>query len=232
MSETPKTLSIKPPSGSFVSKDKIVEAVQAQKAAEEINRTQTDVEKEKAEAADKARIEEIDRLLPRRVLSSYGEISYETFKSFYASIWEQVKEKEHLAIGYCTFVGEALPGVTVTLRTLRTRENRAILRWMPVIEPGGNILNQEADAYYRSVRLALALTNFDGNDLPPLPEISPGDPDAWIKQPMVAQKIEWLDKLPEEVVFHLGGVLADVTNAFRLALRENLKNLSAPLSRS
>jgi hypothetical protein len=76
------------------------------------------------------------------------------------------------------------------------------------------------------------LTNFDGNDLPPLPEISPSDPDSWAKQPLVTQKVDWLDKLPEEVVFHLGGVLADVTNAFRLALRENLKNLSAPPSRS
>lgn len=231
MPETPKSLSIKSP-GSFVSKDKIVEAVQAQKTAEEINRTQTDVEKEKADAADKARIEEIDRLLPKRVLSSHGEISYETFKGIYASIWEQVKEKEHLSIGFCTFKGEALPGVIVTLRTLRTRENRAIIRWMPSVDPGGGILNQEADAYYRSIRLALALTNFDGNELPPLPEISPTDPDSWIKHPTVVQKVDWLDKLPEEVVFHLGSVLADVTNAFRLALRENLKNLSAPPSRS
>lgn len=231
MSEAPKGISIKPP-GSFVSKEKITEVISSAKAAEEINKAQDEAEKSRAEAEEKKRIEEIEKLLPARVFSSHGAMSYAAFKGLYGAVWEQVKNKDHLSVGYCTFSAELIPNVQGVMRTLRASENRASLRWMPEMDDRGIPVNQAADAFYRNVRLTLGLIEFDGRRLMEVPALVPGEEEQWLDHAVVQQKLAWIDGLPEEVVFELGGVMADLTNAYRLALRENLKNRLAPPSLS
>jgi hypothetical protein len=69
-----KSMNIKS-QGSFVSAEKIKENIETQRIAAEANQV-PDAEKSKMEADEKKRIEDIDALLPKRVLSSFGEVSY------------------------------------------------------------------------------------------------------------------------------------------------------------
>lgn len=229
--EKKQGLSIKP-SGSFVSQARVTDAIQANRVAEEINKTQDDAEKSRVAAEEDARIKEIDKLLPEEVLTSYGRISYPTFRKLYSQVWDQVKEKEHLATGYCSFTGELLPGVEGTLRTLKTKENRALLEWTPATDAIGMTIDQKKDALYRNIKLAIGLIRFDGRDLVQVPDLTPENAEKWIETEIVKQKLTWLDSLPEEVTLQLSGIHMDVSNALRFALRENLKNRLAPPARS
>lgn len=226
-----KPVSVKP-SGSFVSSNAIKESIEAKRAADEINKSQDSVEKEKLEAAEKERVKEIDALLPSMVLSSYGEITYTTFKHAYKQIWDQIKEKEHLALGYCHFSGELLPGVQGTIRTLRSRENRAVLRWAPSFDASGMMRDAQEDIVFRHIKLVIGLTSFDGHQMTEMPELLTDKADEWRKLALIEQKMGWLDSLPEEVTMQLSGLQLDISNAVRFALRENLKNRLAPPAHS
>lgn len=224
-----KPVTIKGAGGSFMSAEKLRDQIQAKRAEEEVTQAKAPSE---ATPEDSKIAEEVDKMLPREVPTSYGRMSYAAFKALYSAVWDQVRDKDHLAVGYCSHEGEAMPGVMVKMRTLKAKENRAMLKWTPSVDITGAVVDPGVEAVYRNVRLAVALMHFNGDDLPALPALTPEVADKWMGEPVVKQTIEWLDNLPEEVVFQLAGVMADITNAMRFALRENLKNRLAPPSLS
>jgi hypothetical protein len=217
--------------GSFVSAAAIQEKIEASRAAEEINKSQTDAEKEKADAREAERIREIDALLPEMVMSCLGEVSFETFKKWYKPIWDQIASKDHLARGYCIFENEPAPNLKIGYRTLRGNEMRILSKLSPTTLPTVDTVKYAEESYlFRFVRLALGVLGWDGTQLAPITAPKAGvDTREWLKTPEVASRIEFLESLPDEVVDVMAATLSDIAQAYRLALQENLKNRYAPL---
>jgi hypothetical protein len=204
------------PRGSFISEAKVKEAIQAGKAAEE--------EKPPSQEEDAPEEEEKDENIPEKVNSALGFIPYKTFKKVYKEVWEQVKSKQHLAQGYCLYTEEMAGGVEVTMRTFRTGEMKILRRLAPAANPDTDFQKYlDEDMEHRSFQIILGLVRFDGQDLPEIP-LPTGDIGKWRKSDEVQARLRWVDDLPEEMTALLGSVLADVTIAYRYALRENLKN--------
>lgn len=222
---------INPHGGSFVSQGLIKDRIDATKAEKAVNTAQTDAEKAKGDEAEKKRLDEINRLLPDRVASSMGEMSFSTFKSVYKDIWEQVENKDHLARGFCTFERELAPGLKVGLRTFRSGELRQIRRFTSATLPTQDFHKYLDEEYrYRTARLIVGVTSYAGNEMPAVPlEFPEGSVEKWLAMNDVKTRAAWLDALPDEIVEAMSGTLSDVALAYRLALTENLKNRFAPL---
>jgi hypothetical protein len=154
------------------------------------------------------------------------------FKAAYKTIWDQIREKDHLALGYCSFSGDILPGVKGVMRSLRSRETRGMLQWAPASDANLGAVEASEELRYRYLKLVVGLVEFDGKPLAEMPELSPTTADKWLDLEIVKQKLAWIDSLPEEVTIQLSGLQLDVSAAMRFALRENLKNLLALPARS
>lgn len=217
--------------GSFVSASEIRDKIDAQQAAVQIAQGQTDAEKEKIAAQEAARLKEIDELLPKELICSVGRMSFDTFKRRYKTIWDQVSSKDHLARGYCIFEHEAAPGVKTSYKTMRSVEMRLLSRVSPTTPAATDPIKYADEGYqYRLVRVAMGVLEWDGRQLAPLPLPGSSDPvGAWLALPDVAARLKMFENLGDELLDLLLGTLNDVTNAYRLALQENLKNQYAPL---
>lgn len=216
----------------MVSKEKVENAIRANQAKDQITRSQDDAEASRAEEEEKKKDAEIDALLPEFLESSiFGRISYRTFKKAYESIWEQISDKTHLARGYCVHSAKPEPGLEISFRTMRSNETAYLNTLVAKAEDYGDFVGEELK--YRSARLAVAITGFGEMDLPDLGEaLSKSGLKEWYEVDAVQSRLEWLGKLPEELVNSMSGILTDIVVAYRLAIRENLKNQLAPLLRS
>jgi len=216
------------PTGSFTGAHALdrIERERAEKAIEEGKR-KAEAGKEVEEEKDE-RDKEIDKLLPAKITSSIGPMAFDSFKKWYSSIWDQVVSKEHLARGFCTMTRD-ISGISVVFRTFRSKEMRIINSFSPVSNPDSNFGKYlEEDAAYRAIQIVFGITEFDGKTVPQI-GFPTGDLQAWREGADLKARLDWVDTLPEEMVSVMNAILADVTIAYRLALRENLKNQLAPL---
>jgi hypothetical protein len=213
--------------GSFGA-SKAIEEIEQRRAAEAIERGKSaDAEKGEKEEEQSERDKEIDKLLPKEVTSALGDVPFDIFKEMYSGIWEQVESKEHLAKGFCTMRKEIATDLPVVFRTLKTNETHLVNQFAP--EPGGEIRKYlDADSEYRKIQLAIGVMEFDGRESAPI-ETPTGSVEEWKDSQVVKERFDWIDGLPEEITALMSAVLTDVTIAYRLALRENLKNQLAPL---
>lgn len=231
MAEPAGKITLKPP-GSFVSKGALTEAVEAAKAAEAINQTQSDTEKAKQAAAEKARVDEIDKMLPKEVFCFLGKVSFDLFKTFYKAVWDQVENKDHLARGYVIVEKAVAPHLNVIVRSFKTKEMRLLTQFSPVASPETATAKYADETFtFRNARLALGILSFDGKDLGALPLPSEADKDLekWMALSSVKARIEMIESLPEELVDAIAALVNDTILAYRFALQENLKNQFAPL---
>lgn len=214
--------------GSFTGA-KAIDDIQRKRTEEAVarGRSSEGAEEEKDEKQVE-RDKKIDDLLPKEINSALGTVSFETFKEMYKEVWEQVESKEHLAKGFCTHTREIAKSLSVTFRTLRARETQIVNQFAP--DPQQREFGKfvDSDSEYRKIQLAIGIREFDGRENPPI-ELPKDDFEAWKKSQSVVERFRWVDGLGEELVAVMSGILADVTIAYRLALRENLKNQLAPL---
>jgi hypothetical protein len=213
--------------GSFTG-SKALEDIQKRRLEEAVERgkTQDESGEEKVKEKDERELE-VDKLLPKKVSSVLGEVSFDTFKKMYKGIWDQVESKEHLAKGFCSHSQDLSTGLSVTLRTFRVDEARIINRVAP--DPQiefREYYDKESD--YRTIQLILGVQEFDGKDLPKL-NLPGEDFDKWRESDDVRGRFRWIHGLPEELIALMSSILTDITIAYRIALRENLKNQLAPL---
>lgn len=236
--EDQRKVVIKPksvPSGSFVSKEKIIGEIQEDKIRE-MERAQDDAKQAAVDEAEKQRLEAIEALLPKTVGASFGEVPYAVFKDRFKTVWSQVTEKIHLAHGCCTYAFEPAPNLPITLRTMKNREMKFLRRFTPATDPGDDAAKyMEEDTLFRNVRFIIGVTHFDGTELPalPIPKNHVLDADVtskWLEDPHVSKRLDWAEDLPEELMDVVGGAFLDLTMAYRYALQENLKNQFAPPS--
>ena len=226
-----------PPTGSFVSREKVLGEIQEQQL-DALERSQDDAKKAKSEEDEKKRVEAIDKLLPKDINASFGEVPYAIFKEKFQSVWDQIADKSHLARGFCTYTSEPAPNVEVSIRTLRSGEMKFLRRFTPNTDPMKDpSMYMEEDSLFRSVRFVLAVMAFDGNDLPEveIPRsrmVSGEEVEAWLEDKQVKDRFNWLDVLPEELTDTIAGAFVDLSLAYRYALQENLKNQFAPPSHS
>jgi hypothetical protein len=216
------------PTGSFTG-SKAIEKIQRKKAEEAVERGMAK-EKEGGEE-DKKQSEndrKIDELLPKEVNSALGMVSFAQFKDMYKEIWEQVESKEHLSKGFCTHTRDIAKNLPVTFRTLRTNETEIVNQFAPDPNDQNFSHYMSTDSMYRKIQLAIGIKEFDGRESRTL-ELPDDDFDKWKKSTVVVERFNWVDGLPEELTAIMSAILADVTIAYRLALRENLKNQLAPL---
>jgi len=216
------------PMGSFTGAHAIarIERERAEKAIEEGEKKaeaskEEDVEKDERE-------KEIDKLIPSKITTSIGPMPFESFKRWLSPIWDQVASKEHLARGFCT-VDRDISGIHVVFRTFRSREMRIINSFSPVSNPDTDFSKYlDEDATYRAIQIVFGITEFDGKTVPQV-KFPDGDLQTWRDSEDLKARLNWVDALPEELLSLMNAVLGDVTIAYRLALRENLKNQLAPL---
>ena len=197
---------------------------QAEKDQEEAAKTQAQEERDR----------QIDDLLPSRVFSLFGDVAYGIFKEYYKVIWDQVADKTHLARGFCTFNTEVQPDLPVTVRTFRAKEFRQLQYLAP--QPGEDAREfLTAQIKFRNARVSVALISFD-NDGEPFADLgnllAEKGLEDWLDDDVVKTRFDWLDEMPEEMLAAISAVISDVTQAYRLAVQENLKNQFAPLSPS
>lgn len=212
--------------GSFTGA-KALDNIQRKRTEEAIERGRSG-EKGEGEKDEKQieRERQIDELLPKEVASALGAVSFETFKRMYKGVWDQIESKEHLAKGFCAHTKEIAKGLSVTFRTLRANETQVVNQFAP--DPNDNFKKYVGDdSEYRKIQLAIGIKEFDGKENPPI-ELPKGDFKEWKESQAVKERFNWIDGLPEELVAIMSSVLGDVTIAYRLALRENLKNQLAP----
>lgn len=205
-----------------------LEQIQERRTAEAIERGRAEEKagKEKHKETDE-RDKEIESLLPKKIASVFGEIPFKTFKKMYKSVWEQVENKEHFARGFCTFSYDVSKNLPIVFRTFRVNETVVINRF--AADPGLDFNKFIVkDSAYRTIQLVLGIQEFDGKELEPL-KMPTGDFDEWKDSEAVQARFDWIGGLPEELTALMSGILTDVTIAYRLALRENLKNQFAPL---
>jgi hypothetical protein len=225
------------PTGSFTSKEKIVDKIQEDKIRE-LENAQADAKKAEAEAAEQRRIEAIDKLLPKEVNASFGEVPFEFFKERFQTVWTQIAEKTHLTRGFCTYTFDVAPGLSVTIRTLKSGEMKFLRRFTPTTDPAENPAQyMDEDSLFRNVRFVIAVTEFDGNPMPDIeiPKkrlLKDEDLEEWLGTKAVADRFDWVDDLPEELTDAVAGTFVDLSIAYRNALQENLKNQFAPPSHS
>lgn len=225
------------PTGSFVSKEKVIGDIQ-EKQLKALERSQDDAKKAKADEKEQKRLDAIDKLLPKEIAASFGDVPYDIFKERFKSIWDQIADKTHLARGYCVYAFSPLPNVTVSIRTLRSGEMKFLRRFTPSTNPTEDPARyMDEDSLFRDVRFVMAVTLFDGGELPeiPIPKeriLSKEDIEEWMKDRQVSDRFDWVDSLPEELTGTIAGAFMDMSLAYRYGLQENLKNQFAPPSHS
>jgi hypothetical protein len=239
MTEGQRKMNIGPkaatPGGSFTSRDKILGDIDEQKLRSMEN-AQSDAKQAKTDADEKERLDAIDNLLPKEVGSSFGEVSYAMFKERYETVWTQVADKMHLSRGFCIYEWEVAPDVSVMIRTLKTGEMKFLRRFTPVTDPAEDPAKYlDEDALFRNARFVIAVTRFDGQELPdvdvPKARILTQDiVTAWMNDTPVSDRFDWVYDIPEELGDKIAGVFVDLSIAYRFALQENLKNQFAPPS--
>jgi len=237
MDETRKPRIAPASGGSFTSREKILDNIQEDKLRA-LETSQADAKKAKAESEKKSRLDAIDKLLPSDVNASFGNLPFNIFKERFQTVWDQVAEKTHLSRGYCDYSFEAAPNLQVTIRSLKSGEMKFLRRFTPATNPSEDAATyMDEDTLFCNVRFAIAVSNFDGNHLPSIsvPKrrlLTKEDTDAWLDDPDVRSRLDWVDDLPEELKDFIAGVFVDLTIAYRFALQENLKNQFAPPSHS
>lgn len=229
----PPKISIKSKGSFGLSQEVLEEQLLAHRDAgnkvQQVEKDKVEAEKEKIQ---QERDKKIDDLLPRDVFCIFGEVSFGTFKEYYKDVWAQVADKVHLAKGFCSFKKELQPGLPVTVRTFKAKEFRQLQYLAP--SPGDNYRGYLEDQIkFRSARLAVSITQFDTEEFPDLGALlAEKGVDNWEKMDIVKERIDWLDNFPEEMLSAMSALVTDVTQAYRLAVQENLKNQLAPLSPS
>lgn len=215
------------PTGSFTG-SKAIDEIQRRKTAEAVERGRSgEGASGEKDPKQTEKDRKIDELLPKEISSAIGTVSFDTFKEMYKDVWEQVDSKEHLAKGFCAHTSEIARNLSVTFRTLRANETQIVNQFAPDPKESDFSKYMASDAEYRKIQLAIGIKIFDGKESAPL-ELPKGDFDEWKQSQIVVERFNWVDGLGEELVSIMSAVLGDVTIAYRLALRENLKNLLAP----
>lgn len=194
---------------------------------------QNRVAEDKEDQQEEKRKKRVDDLLPQKVESAYGEITYKQFKQIYADVFEGVTEKEHWATGFVTHSAKLPGGSEFKMRNFQRSEGDAIRSLMPrgTVMGGGT-----PDSFYLensrfvSVRIIVALMEFDGQQQVPLPILTISGADEWLKSANVVKSIAFLDRLPDQLVTFMDAVVNDIMVAYNAAATENLKNQLAPLS--
>lgn len=201
---------------------------------DDASKKQTRVEEEKEEKKVEEERKKIDDLLPEEIESAYGLISYAKFREVYDDVFQGVKDKDHWAIGFVTHETSLPGGTKIKMRNFRRGEGDAIRSLMP----RGAMAGGDQDSFYRenarfvSVRVLLALIEFDGKEQTPLPTLGVDNVDDWLRNDNVVQGIRWLDSMPDQVVTYMDAVVNDIMVAYNAAATENLKNQLPPLSHS
>lgn len=236
MTNVPKKISIKPP-GSMVSKEALETSLRDATPVSSVESAQKKQSEEAEELKKQLRERQIDSLLPKFVFSAFSdteEMAFDLFKDIYSTVWDQVKDKTHLARGYVDF-SIVVHGAPITVRTFKSGESRALQLLVPPPDMGRTDYGAylAAETQYRNARLILGLMEYDGTRLGDTgQELVKLGAKAWLKDEIVEGRLKVIDSMPEIMVEAISGILSDVTWAYRYATRENLKNQLAPLSPS
>jgi len=183
---------------------------------------------EKAEApaaASPAVAEEPWEAVPKRIGSGvYGFMPFEAFKRRYASVWEQVASKDHLMTGRFSYETTLL-GRPLKLRSMTRREEKALSCWLPSPLASGATAAEieEAQTEYVTLRLVLQVERI-GDVRGPAVRLTPETRDAWRKDPVVTQMLDYIYDLDTAVSAQLVALLNDFDVARQYALLENLRN--------
>jgi hypothetical protein len=226
------------PKGSFVSREALESQLRQHRDTEKsIEGAQAAQDESKVEAEKRDRNIKIDEILPETVFSVLDDevpLPFQTFKAVYRVIWDQVADKTHLARGYCTF-DTPINGVSIRLRTLKTFESKALQRLIPSPAMANNNYEEFVvrQSNFRDARVVTGMMSYDGQEMADLGVMLKSKmPLDWLASSEVVERKEFLDTLPEAVTDMIAGTLSDISRAYRLATRENLKNLLAPLLHS
>jgi len=225
----------KKPQGSFVNTSQMVDDIKRKKELESLEQMKDRKEEEALEEEEKKQNAEIDKLLPERVESAFGELPYATFKELYQDVFDAVANKDHWSLGYVSHAMDLYDGVPVRVRTLRKREADVLRGVAPkgAAYPGADIDQFNAErAEYETVRLLVCLQQFGEIQFEDSVKLSLANFSEWRESKDAKARAEQVDDLPDEVISLLGAVINDTMVAYRCAMTENLKNQLAPLSRT
>jgi hypothetical protein len=179
----------------------------------------TEESSDESDMAQKA----IDDALPETVLTCYGEVKYAAFKKMFSSIYDQVRDKDHLINGRIVYE-DSLAGIDIRMHNLRAGERRSLLPMMANPQLEDLVQYNEDDLTYRLLVLVVALEAIEDLRFDRVPSIKGVSVDEWQKDPAVIQAIEALEDLDESLLTMLYQLFMDINNAKQYALVENLKN--------
>lgn len=190
-------------------------------------------EKDRQDDEVKKREAEIDKLLPEKVDTAFGEMPYASFKRLYADVFEAVNLKDHFATGYVAHSTKFTDGTVIRVRTFRRAEGDALRSLTPrstVLEGATMESFYKESAKYDRAKIILALLQFGDKTFNDPVKLTIDGVEKWFAHPEIQARVGWFDNLPDVIVGFLDRVIEDTMSAYRAALTENLKNLLPPPS--
>ncbi len=162
------------------------------------------------------------------IMTVYGEATEEQFKEIYGPIYAAVKDREHLASGYVAHTVDLGAMGKIEVRTLKRKERVFIQNHAP-LDSNDSAFN-ETLAIFNDLTLIFAFVGCDadtflytlGTDISSYADL--------LKIPLVQQKLEYVNDLPDLVVNRIGALITDVNVAFDKALMEQVVNPLKPAS--
>ena len=172
-------------------------------------------EKTAAEAEIKSQIPEV---VQSGVL---GRVSYSVFKRRYSSVYDQVRDKDHLLSGQVRFTGD-VSGIPIVLRSLRQRDRRALapLSRDPRIDQGEFMAQ---DFRYRLRMVVMSVDKIGDANFPDPPTKGQSIAD-WEKIETVQQALDYAEDWDETLFTIVLNTVGDMELAKHFALLEDVVN--------
>lgn len=160
--------------------------------------------------------------LPATVVSDlYGQVSFDEFKDRYASIWQQITDKDHLITGRIQYTSKIMK-TDLTVQSLSRREQTALSLFDPLFGTASSSapeVRKDISAYRVILQLIkLGSTVFNKVTLNPDTRLT------WAADPAIKQQYEYILDLDPIYFHYILSLLNDLDQAKQLALLENLKN--------
>lgn len=157
--------------------------------------------------------------MPETVNCSLGpDVPYETFKEYYAEVYKQIEDMEHLLMGRINFSGK-LGNMDISVRSLKQTERAMIATTIPA---NSNDTLARDMMNYEVYKVVLSLVSLGSITLRPTPVTSETLLSDWVKAN--EDTINTVRDFDEILLRHVSNICEDVLQAKQFAFLELLPN--------